>query len=78
MHVEHIDAAERIDYVNIYILATLEWAKVSLATLLSTFYCYFASDAGKWLIIVCIVENWNALNILHVILTLNYQSDSFC
>ena len=38
MHTERIDAAESIDYVIIYILATLQLAKVSSATVLSRFY----------------------------------------
>ena len=68
MHVERIDTTESIDHVILYILATLQWAKVSLATVLSTFYCYFASDDQKTSIIVRIVENWNAFIILHVML----------
>ena len=47
MHVQSIDSPESIDYVIIYILATLEWAKVSFWTLLITFYFYFTSDAWK-------------------------------
>ena len=47
MHVERIDTTESIDYVIIYILAMLQLAKVTLATLLSTLYCYFASDDQK-------------------------------
>ena len=47
MHVQSIDSPESIDYVIIYILATLEWAKVSFGTLLSTFYFYFTSDAWR-------------------------------
>ena len=47
MHVECIDSPESIDNVIIYILAMLQWAKISFATLLSTFYFYFTSDARK-------------------------------
>jgi hypothetical protein len=47
MHVECIDNTESIDYVIIYIQATLQWVKVSFAIQLSTFYCYFASDNRK-------------------------------
>ena len=68
LHVERIDATEGIDHVTIYILATLQWAKVSLATLLSTFYCYFASDDWKCIHYCMHCRNWNAFIILHVIL----------
>ena len=47
MHFEYIYYAESIDYVNTYILAMLQWTKVSFATLLSAFYKYFAPDAHK-------------------------------
>ena len=47
LQVERIDATEGIDHVTIYILAMLQSAKVSLATLLSTLYFYFTSDAQK-------------------------------
>ena len=47
IHVQSIDSPESIDNVIIYILATLQWAKVSLATVLSTFYFYCTSDARK-------------------------------
>ena len=40
-------ATESIDYVIIYVEATLQWVKVSIATLLMTFYCYSASDDRK-------------------------------
>ena len=47
MHVQSIDSPESIDNVIIYILATLQWAKISFATLLSTFYFYLTSYARK-------------------------------
>ena len=47
MHVEHIDTPDSIDNGIIYILAMLQWTKVSFATLLSAFYKYFAPDAHK-------------------------------
>ena len=47
IHVQSIDSPESIDNVIIYILATLQWAKISFATLLSTFCFYFTSDAQK-------------------------------
>jgi hypothetical protein len=81
MNVEHIDTTGSIDYVIIYILAMLQWAKVSFATVLSTFNCYFASDDGNASIIVRIVENWYSFIIIHVILdflTFYYKSDSIC
>jgi hypothetical protein len=47
MHFQSIAFPESIDNVIIYILATLQWAKISFDTLLSTFYFYFTSDARK-------------------------------
>ena len=47
MHIKSIDSTESIDNVIIYILATLQWAKISFATLLSTFCFYFTSNAQK-------------------------------
>ena len=47
IHFQSIDSPESIDNVIIYILATLQWAKISFATLLSTFCFYFTSDAQK-------------------------------
>ena len=47
MHIESFDTAESIDYVTINIQAMLQWTKISFATLLSTFYIYFASNAWK-------------------------------
>ena len=72
-----------MDNVIIFILATLQWAKVSLATLMSTFYYYFASDDQKCInyFIVCIIENWYAFIILHEIFRhflFNYKNYSFC
>ena len=42
-----LDTAYSHNLVIIYILATLQWANVSFASLLSTFYHYFASDDQK-------------------------------
>ena len=47
MNIERNAATESIDYIIIYIEAMLQWVKISIATLLSTFYCYFASDDRK-------------------------------
>ena len=47
MHVECIYDADSIDNVVIYIEAMLQWTQVSFATLLITFYKYFASDARR-------------------------------
>ena len=72
LHVECIDATEGIDHVTIYILATLQWAKVSLATVLSTFIATLLLMTGNASIIVRIVENRNAFIILHLILDFLY------
>ena len=45
MNVEYISDADSIDFVIIYIEATPQGTKVSFATLLGTFYYYFAYDA---------------------------------
>ena len=83
MHFEHIDTTESIDYVIIYILALLQWAKVSLETLLSTFYYYFASDA--WIYIhycmhcrklKCIHYSYSSCNFR--LFTFYYKSNPFC
>ena len=68
LHVECIDATEGIDHVIIYILAMLQWSKVSLATVLITFYCYFASDDRKCIHYCTHCRKLNAFIILHVIL----------
>ena len=47
MRIEYIYDAESIDNVVFYIQAMLHRTKVSFATLLSTYYFYFASDAWK-------------------------------
>ena len=81
MHFEYIYYAESIDYVNTYILAMLQWTKVSFATVLSTFYCYFASDAWK-----CInyCTHCRKLKCIHYyscnfrLFTFCYRSDSIC
>ena len=81
MHVERIDTTESIDYVIIYILAMLQLAKVTLATLLSTLYCYFASDDQK-----CInyFMHCSKLKCIHYSLsnsrlfTFHYKRDSIC
>jgi hypothetical protein len=81
MHVECIDTTESIDYVIIYIQAALLSTKVSLATLLSTFYCYFASDDQK-----CIhyCTHCRKLKCIHYsscnfrFFTFCYKSDSIC
>ena len=81
MHVECIDTQESIDCVNIYILAMLQWAKVSLATLLSTFYCYFASDVWE-----CINYCMHCRKLIRIhyslcnyrLFTFHYKRDSIC
>ena len=81
LHVERIDATEGIDHVTIYILATLQWAKVSLATLLCTFCFYFASDDQK-----CIhyCTHCRKLKCIHYstcnfrLFTFHYKRDSIC
>ena len=56
-----------LDNVVIYIKAMLQSTKVSFATPLSTFYCYFAIDAQKSInFIVSIVENWRAFIVFTV------------
>ena len=81
MHVECIDTPEGTDHVIIFILAMLQWAKVSLAILLSTFYCYFASDDQK-----CInyCTHCRKLKCIHYyscnfrLFTIHYERDSIC
>ena len=81
LHVERIDAVEGIDHVIIYILATLQWAKISFATLLSTFYSCFASDARK-----CINHCMHCRNLkcIHYysfnfrLFIFDHKSDSIC
>ena len=76
-----LNAQSIIDNVNTYIEATLQWTKVSYATLLITFYCYFASDAWK-----CInyCTHCRKLKGIHYyscnfrLFTLYYKSDSIC
>ena len=80
MHIECIDTTDSIDHVIICTLAMLQWVKVSLATLLSTFYCYFAPDDQK-----CInscMHCWK-LKCIHYssnfrFFTFYYKHDSFC
>ena len=80
MHIECIDTTDSIDHVIICTLAMLQWVKVSLATLLSTFYCYFAPDDQK-----CInscMHCWK-LKCIHYssnfrFFTFYYKRDSFC
>ena len=81
MHVERIDTTESIHHVIIYILAMLQWSKVSLVTLLSTVYCYFASDDQK-----CIhyCTHCRKLKCIHYyscnirLFTFYYKRDSIC
>ena len=68
MHVKCDDDAENIVCVIMHIQATPQFPRVSFATLLSTFYISFASDAWSELIFVPIVENWNVFIIIHVAL----------
>ena len=81
MHVEHINTTESIDHVITYILAMPQWAKVSLATLLSTLYCYFASDDQKR---ICYCTHCRKLKCIHYyscnfrFFTFNYKSGSIC
>ena len=81
MYIEHIDTTERIDYVIIYILATLQRVKVSLATLLSTFYFYFASDYQKC---INLCKNCRKLKSIHYyscnfrLFMLHYKHNFIC
>ena len=81
MNIKCIDTIEIIDYVIIFIQAMLQWTKVSLATLLSTFYCYLAFDDRK-----CIhyCMHCRKLKCIHYysfnfrLFTFYYKSDSIC
>ena len=81
MNVELFAATESIDYVIIYVQATLQWTKVSFATLWSTFYYWFASDDQK-----CInyCTHCRKLKCIHYysfnfrLFMFYYKSDSIC
>ena len=81
MNNKSIDSPESIDNVIFYILAKLQWAKVSFATLLSKFYCLFASDAWKHINYCMHCRNLKCIHYYSFnfrLFTFDHKSDSIC
>ena len=68
MHIECINTTESMDFATFYCQTTLQWTKISFATLLSIFYKFFAPDTWNASIIVCIVESWISFVVIPTIL----------